>query len=1261
MIINVGDLITVLRFRDEATPVANQVFAALGAQASNASRAVSGNFTPAVQGATQAANQLTPAVTAATNAIGGGGGGTGGGGGGGGGLGGAADHSSYKLVLLGRGMREAGIIATAAFTVPILGAAAASIKLGGDFETITSRLVSLANVTAEDLPRVKQAILDMAPAVGVGPVALANALYSVSSTTTDTTEALNILRESAKLAAGGLGETQDVAKALTTVVNSYGKENIDAAKAADIMVASIRAGGAEAKDLAPVLSSVVPFAAKLGVSFQEVAANIAVITRLGVPTAEAVTQLNSVFAALTRETKRGEEALGTLINKVDGTKMSYAKLKEMLKDVGLRQTLQFLMDSFGLADGRLFDVVGRIEALKNILGATGEQAAEYDRILKEVTDSQGEAAQVFTIAGETFQFTWGQLVAAAQVAAVEISKDLIPILKDLLGIAKNYILPTIIEMIRVFQGLPEPVKLASIAFWLLIAAIGPFLTGAGMMLVSIGNLSRGFILLTNAAKASSLVSFLGMTAWPATAAFVALAAAIAAIWAAWKIGNSDIVKNAIAEWALSSHNAVAYLYRFIAGIERLTASEAAAAVAATNAAQAQADFNKQIALTPKDLPMMASHTNTARPQGRAGGYAPALPAIPTTYKAELAALEAEVRKLTAAQKEEIRYGLELGKNAQEIGDKISVSADVVSRYTNVLKDQTKANTAADKTQTKFLSSIKYFNSADNLGGFAKGIESAGLAQLNFYRGLEKNGNVLVHTAEYLRGASQETAAWVRQNGLLAGSLKSGNVTQEAAIIAAARHTKAIKDVKEGLTDIVGALRRLKSVSGEGSFAGIIGGIAEVLASIDLTIKGTDQMSKGFSQMSGESKDVVAGLLNIAQGAIAAGAAFMQATGSGTTFQRTMSGAATGAQIGGSILPGWGHAIGAVVGGLVGWVRGSKAAAEAAAKLKKEITDSTAKFKNMYPAIKDIEAAATAMGVAVNFDIDEEWELKLLNEQMKIFEERLTEVNDELSTLLDEANELGIGLPMSIQNSILQMSELGLLTEDTAKKFHALLWEGEVDWKKMKEAADRYGIAEGALGKGFQQSKINATAAQIINDFDLLTRGGTDVGTVLSGMAKQISQVVQDSIQFGTTIPENMKPWIEELARAGLLLDANGEAITDVSNLTFGAKLETDFEKLIRKLDEFLDGLREIPGLFDRAGDAANDFTDIPIRPVPGEDGGLYSPGTPTSSVSGLSFVPGSSGVSTRSSITVALNLDGRKVTDVVVDNLNGRLSVRGGR
>lgn len=132
------------------------------------------------------------------------------------------------------------------------------------------------------------------------------------------------------------------------------------------------------------------------------------------------------------------------------------------------------------------------------------------------------------------------------------------------------------------------------------------------------------------------------------------------------------------------------------------------------------------------------------------------------------------------------------------------------------------------------------------------------------------------------------------------------------------------------------------------------------------------------------------------------------------------------------------------------------------------------------------------------------------------------------------------------------------------------------WEQVNAIVEKYGISIDGVGQQLQQLSVTDAATKIINDFDTLIRAGGDVNGVLVGMQEEISEIVQRSIRFGTSIPENMRPLVEQLAKSGLLLGENKEKITDLSGLKWGAPVETEADKittaiggLVTKLDELI--------------------------------------------------------------------------------------------
>jgi hypothetical protein len=151
-----------------------------------------------------------------------------------------------------------------------------------------------------------------------------------------------------------------------------------------------------------------------------------------------------------------------------------------------------------------------------------------------------------------------------------------------------------------------------------------------------------------------------------------------------------------------------------------------------------------------------------------------------------------------------------------------------------------------------------------------------------------------------------------------------------------------------------------------------------------------------------------------------------------------------------------------------------------------------------------------------------------------------------------------------------MIDLGQITGTAAEAFKAYASQTDVDFKKMEETAKKYGIALDDLGKPYWAAKLHDSAQTLIDDFDVLTKNGTNVDVVLHGMSGSISKLVQDSLKFGIAIPENMRPWIEQLQKTHQLIDENGNEITDLSGLQFAPPIVSGFDKIVNKLQELID-------------------------------------------------------------------------------------------
>jgi hypothetical protein len=212
----------------------------------------------------------------------------------------------------------------------------------------------------------------------------------------------------------------------------------------------------------------------------------------------------------------------------------------------------------------------------------------------------------------------------------------------------------------------------------------------------------------------------------------------------------------------------------------------------------------------------------------------------------------------------------------------------------------------------------------------------------------------------------------------------------------------------------------------------------------------------------------------------------------------------------------------------------------------------------------------------------------LNLAIGTHEQKVAEATSAVGALLKASVDLGIRIPEALKAPIQRLIDMKLITGDVAGEFARIAGSTEVDFKKMQATAEKYGINLAALGPQFASAKLSDAAKIIVNDFDMLVRGGADADRVLAGMAKPINAILNEAIKTGNALPKQFEPWATQLFKTGQLVDADGKKITDLSQLKFSDPLVTEFDKIVSKLQELIDKI---------TGPLAKSITTIPT-PTP---------------------------------------------------------------
>jgi TP901 family phage tail tape measure protein len=184
----------------------------------------------------------------------------------------------------------------------IAGIAVLSTREAMQFETSLSKIQGLVGLTSAEVDDLAAAARRIAPAFGASATEAADALFFITSAGLRGAAATNVLEASLKGAAIGLGDAKTIADLATSAVNAYGESNLDGAKAVDILAEAVRLGKLEPAELAGAMGQVLPLASNLGVSFAEVGAAMAGMSKTGTDASTAATQLRQILATLAKPT-----------------------------------------------------------------------------------------------------------------------------------------------------------------------------------------------------------------------------------------------------------------------------------------------------------------------------------------------------------------------------------------------------------------------------------------------------------------------------------------------------------------------------------------------------------------------------------------------------------------------------------------------------------------------------------------------------------------------------------------------------------------------------------------------------------------------------------------------------------------------------------------------------------------------------------------------------------------------------------------------
>lgn len=401
------------------------------------------------------------------------------------------DKFTDSMQKVGRTMTDIGGKLTKSVTLPLVGVGIASFKTAMDFESSMTKIQSLVGFSAEAVADMGAEVRRLAGQTAKAPKELADALFFATSAGLNAADAIDAVEQAARASAVGLGDVQTIVDLTTSAMNAYGSDTLDAAAATDALTMAVRLGKLEPSQLAGAMGAVLPVASAMGVSFDEVGAAFAAMSRTGTGASEAATQLRGILSGILKPSKEAQDALADI-------GLTTEDLHRSLREDGLLATLELLVDRFDGNVTATSAVFGNVRALSGVMDMLGGNVDATREVFEGMSKAVGVTDEAFAIASETAEFKFNQAMTDIKVTMLDIGSVLLPIVSDMLQALGNFA--------RKFTELSDGTQRFLVYFGGFVALIGPVVLVVGKIATGIAAMARAFVILRTAMMAHPILA-----------------------------------------------------------------------------------------------------------------------------------------------------------------------------------------------------------------------------------------------------------------------------------------------------------------------------------------------------------------------------------------------------------------------------------------------------------------------------------------------------------------------------------------------------------------------------------------------------------------------------------------------------------------------------------------------------------------------------------------------------------------------------------
>jgi|GEM_PF-5836588 len=459
------------------------------------------------------------------------------------------NSSTEGFARFGGRMTSIGAGLSAAITLPVVGLATAAVSAASDFESAMNKVSAVGDITGQNLRDLDALAMQLGKETKFSAREAAEGMGELAASGFNASQITAAMPGVLSLAAAGQLSVASASEIASNAMNGFQIPAKRVGHVADVVAKAAASGSLNVQDFGLSMKYIAPVASAAGVSFEEAAAAVTIMSNAGVKGEQAGTSLRGALASLlapSNEVQETLDRLGIVTTDAGGKLLPFAQIIEQLK-------------AKAAGAPEIFRIFGR-ESASGIQALVNAGAPALRTLTNDLEQSDGAAKKMAETMNSGIKGAMEKFRGSVETAGIALGKVLQPYVIAAVGALETGANATV-ELIGIFRELPVPVQAVAIALVGLTAAAGPAIYVGG-------NLALAFRAIAGAATTASVA----VTAFTASLNGGALAGilsklgaiglALGGLYGAWKLFENDLKK----PWQRDDANSLAGVNKEIRGL-----------------------------------------------------------------------------------------------------------------------------------------------------------------------------------------------------------------------------------------------------------------------------------------------------------------------------------------------------------------------------------------------------------------------------------------------------------------------------------------------------------------------------------------------------------------------------------------------------------------------------------------------------------------------------------------------------------------------